>query len=250
MVPLVEQTDLAAALYAAVHTGTVGDRGFYTDVCKGGRAVLELGCGGGRLLPVLAGVGRRVVGLDHDDALLGVARKTVEALDLDARVRLVHGDMRTFTIERRFDRIVLAFNGLWCLPGPDAMQQALANAARHLTPKGKLALDVYKADAFHSEAEPDDLADDALHPVAEVEVDGTQWLVQERSAWDPAAQRIDATYVHSAADGRTATTTIRHHYLLRDALTTMLENAGLQVIQMTEGLANDESLLVVCGRAD
>ena len=71
--PMMTGDALHAALYAAVHTGTPGDRELYASVCRGAATVLELGCGAGRLLPVLAGSDRTVVGIDLDTHLLARA---------------------------------------------------------------------------------------------------------------------------------------------------------------------------------
>jgi len=241
---------LHAALYAAVHTGTPGDRELYANVCRGAATVLELGCGAGRLFPVLAGSDRRVVGLELDRALLARAQAAVGAWGLTDRVELVHGDMRTVALQRRFDRVVLPFNGLWCLPGRDAMLEALTNAARHLTPGGRVVFDVYRTDEFHQESAPGDLAEDDLHPIARVPVDDTDWEVWERSTWDPAARRIDATYEHRGEDGRRTEITIRHHYLLEAELGPLVEDAGLVLHALSPGLAHDESLVVTAVRAD
>ncbi|MBL4686763.1 MAG: class I SAM-dependent methyltransferase [Nannocystaceae bacterium] len=240
--------DLRAALYTAVHGGTTGDRGFYTDVCRGARSVLEFGCGGGRLLGVLAGSERRVVGVDHDEGLLALAQTQLEQSGLSNRVTLRLDDMRRVDLGQRFDRVVLAFNGLWCLPDDTAVGEALRNAATHLAEGGRLALDVYRVDAFHNDAQPDDVAADARHPVATVEVDGTTWEVTECSTWRPDRREIEARYTHEAADGRTLTTTIEHHYLLEDEVVAAIQAAGLPHVHARHGLAADDSLLIEAWR--
>src|SRR5579885_1291982 len=55
----------------------------------GHEAILELGCGGGDLTCVLAGLGRQVVGIDMSGASLGLARMRAARLpaDLAARVQ-------------------------------------------------------------------------------------------------------------------------------------------------------------------
>ena len=239
---------LEAALYAAVHTGTPGDRELYAEVCRGAGSVLELGCGAGRLLPVLAGADREVVGLELDEPLLRRAERAVEQWGLSDRVRLVHGDMRTVDLGRRFDRVVLPFNGLWCLPGREAMAEAVRIAVRHLAPGGRFALDVYRTDEFHRDSTPDDVAEDELHPIGRVHVDGTDWEVWERSTWNPAARTIDAIYEHRGADGRTPTITIRHHYLLEAELAELARDAGLTDVRVAPGLAGDESIVLDAGR--
>jgi len=51
-----------------------------------GARVLEMGCGTGELLVLLAGRGATVVGFDVSPAMLAVARERIEAADLSGRV--------------------------------------------------------------------------------------------------------------------------------------------------------------------
>lgn len=239
-----DHPDLIAALYDALHDGTPGDLGLYADACADADAVLELGCGSGRLLPTLARAASDVVGLDHDLPLMRIAAARVTTRRLGNRVRLVHGDMRTHVLPRQFDRVVVPFNGLWCLEGTDAMTGALRNAGRHLCRDGQLWLDVYRADEFHSESTPQDLAEDTLLPIARVQVDGTAWEVFERSTWKPEPRIIHANYLHVGEDGRRVQTTIRHHYKLRDEIEALVQGAGFCDVQLRRGLAADESWIV------
>src|SRR5688572_33036529 len=102
------------ALYALVHRGNPGDRAFYELATAGAGSVLELGCGYGRLLPVLTQGGARYLGIDLDPGLLALARKARRALPeaQRARVTLRAEDMRSFRGAARFDRIVIPHSGL------------------------------------------------------------------------------------------------------------------------------------------
>src|SRR5690606_20074009 len=87
------------------------------------------------------------------------------------------------------------------------------------------------ADVFHAESLPDDYPDDTLELVAEIEHDGEPLRVFERSTWDRARQRVDATYVYRRPDGTVrAEIEIGHRYVLRDQIAPALAQAGLSLL--------------------
>lgn len=225
-----------ARFYAALHRGTPGDLDHYLRVCQNAASVLELGCGYGRVVMALAAPGRTVVGVERDPELLAMAHAAVRGLSKAARagVELHQGDMRDVTLDRRFDRVLIPFGGLWCMLDDDDLHAALGTAARHLAPGGRLAFDVYRADAFHAEAEPDDVPDEAFMPVGRVEVDGVEWEVLERSTWDKPRQRIDVTYLYVDEAGHAVEGTIAQRYLLEPQLLAALTRAGLRPVHIAD----------------
>ena len=215
-----------ARLYAAVHDGTPGDLAFYRAVCHGVTSVLELGCGYGRVLEALVDRVPRLVGLDLDEGLLALATERLAISDRPMP-ELVRADMTTFDLRERFDRVLVPHSGLFCLLDDRALHACLACVREHVGPDGLLVFDVYEADSFHDEAEPDDLDPDTLVFVKTVQVEGRVFDVYERSTWDRAQQRIDATYVHVPVDGGPPVEgTIRQRYLTRAQLVGALEAAG------------------------
>ena len=72
-----------------------------------GHAVLELGCGTGRVTIPIARAGVEVVGLDNAPAMLDVARRKAAAAGVD--VRWVTADMRSFQLEQRFGLVIIPF---------------------------------------------------------------------------------------------------------------------------------------------
>jgi len=95
-----------AALYEYRATGLDGDVQFYVEEAqRAGSPVLELGCGTGRILIPVAQAGVTITGLDLSVPMLDIARRKVAALDADTqdRIELVEGDMRRFSLGRRFE---------------------------------------------------------------------------------------------------------------------------------------------------
>lgn len=102
----------------------------------GGR-VLEVGCGRGIALPVLAERLRpaALVGVDFDPALVAIARKRVRATGIDARV--VEGDVRDLPFDDATFDLVIDFGTCYHVSGgATGACTALSEIARVLRPGG------------------------------------------------------------------------------------------------------------------
>jgi len=139
---------LLAELYDLEHDEIVEDLAFYrTWAHRHPSAVLDLGCGSGRLFrSFLDGGAQRVVGVDGSPALLERATARIEAddvlrtADADARIELAVGDVRTISRRERFSLVVLA--GVMAhLDGPEDALRVLSAAGRLLQPDGALIVD-------------------------------------------------------------------------------------------------------------
>lgn len=139
---------LLAELYDLEHDEIVEDLDFYrTWAERHPAAVLDLGCGSGRLLrSFLDGGARHVVGIDGSPALLERAAMRVEDDDVlraaaaDGRLTLAVGDARSVSLPDRFSLIVLA-GVIAHLDGPEDALRALGAARRHLGADGVLIVD-------------------------------------------------------------------------------------------------------------
>lgn len=112
------EADLIAALVSAVRPDGTG-------------AVLDAGCGMGRVGIELARRGVDVEGVDLDDDLLAFARR-------DARdMRWVHADLATVELGRRYDVVAMPGNVMVFCRAEDRAP-IVANLARQLWPGGLL----------------------------------------------------------------------------------------------------------------
>src|SRR5690606_14629014 len=151
--------DYPAELYALLHGGNQGDREFYRRVCAGAQRILELGCGDGRILRALEPAPRVAVGLDLHDGLLRRARRLAVGLP---HLRFVRGDMRApaDALEAPnaagFDRILVPHGGLFCMLHPEDLDGCLHAAYALLSPGGELVFDVWAADDFHAQHDPEE----------------------------------------------------------------------------------------------
>lgn len=217
-------------LYDLIHRGNPGDVDFYRRICRGGARVLELGCGSGRIACALAAAGCRVVGLDHHPGMLRAAARRAAGLEPETADRLcwIEADMAAFALERRFDRVLIPYNGLYCLLDDAAVSACLRAAREHLAPGGRLVLDGYRM-FTPAECEAQDDAD----PVDQLTDGERRIAVYEQADWDPPAQRIDAWYSYHilGPDGSNRHRyCIPQRYLLADQLDALLAAAGWRTV--------------------
>ena len=107
-------------------------------------AVLELGCGTGRLAVPVARTGVRLVGIDRSAPMLARARSRLKRAGLADRTLLVRGDIRTlpFRSRRGFELVMAPYGMLQSLTCEADLQATLASVNRVLRPGGILGVDL------------------------------------------------------------------------------------------------------------
>jgi SAM-dependent methyltransferase len=142
-----EEYDRAdAAFYDYSFTGVEGDVQFYLEEARRvGSPILEIGCGTGRILLPLAEAGVEIVGLDRAPAMLSLLRQKLSqrSTETQQRVELIEGDMRHFSLGRRFNLIMIPYRAFLHLLTPKDQRQALHCVREHLTDDGQLIFNVF-----------------------------------------------------------------------------------------------------------
>ena len=138
--------DAWADIYDAVFSYVVEDIPFYLDEAKrSGGAVLELGCGTGRVSIPIALSGIELVGLDSSSAMLERAQQKAETTGATG-LSLLQADMRDFSLPDKFSLIIIPFRGLLSVLSVEDEVRVLKNIKRHLSPGGKLVFDIFVPD--------------------------------------------------------------------------------------------------------
>jgi len=137
-----------ADLYDVVYAWYDLDIAFYVAAATAARGpVLELACGTGRVyLPCLA-AGADIDGLDIDGTMLDALRRKADARGLAPRVTA--GDMRDFTMPRRYALITIPFRAFLHLLTTDDQVRALRCIRDHLDPGGALIFNVFHPSFAH-----------------------------------------------------------------------------------------------------
>ncbi len=131
---------LLAELYDLEHDEITEDLVFYREWSRRHPgAVIDLGCGSGRLFAaLLAGGATRLVGIDGSPALLERAEARIGG---DGRIELAVGDVRSVHRRDRFSLAILA-GVVAHLGGPEDALRALEAARAVLEPDGVLIVDL------------------------------------------------------------------------------------------------------------
>lgn len=122
------------------------DVGFFVEEARRcGGAVLEVGCGTGRVLIPTARAGIEITGLDSSKTMLAKCREVLkrEPDDVRSRVTLVQSDMREFDLGQQFRLITIPFRPFQHLLNVEDEMACLAALRHHLTDDGRLILDLF-----------------------------------------------------------------------------------------------------------
>ncbi len=141
-----EYDRLDAAFYDYYSPGVEGDVQFYVEEAKkAGSSVLEVGCGTGRILLPIAESGITIVGVDRAPAMLSLLRQKLAKYspDTPSRVELIEGDMRNFSLGRRFKLVTIPYRAFLHLLTPKDQRQALLCIREHLADDGRLIFNIF-----------------------------------------------------------------------------------------------------------
>ena len=216
---------LDPTLYHAHHLLRADDLPFWQTLAgEYGDPILELGCGTGRILLPLAGMGYRVTGLDTDPDMLTFLRAAFPAEGLP-NLPLHKADMRTFALQERFALALLPCNTYSTFPAHER-EQIAQTVRRHLQPGGIFAFSIPNPHLLAS-LEPvgeDDLEETFLHPL-------THYPIEVYSQWERTAEHLTFTwrYDHRYPDENVISqfARTRHHLDSPEMILEELQHAGL-----------------------
>jgi SAM-dependent methyltransferase len=134
---------------------------FYLNMLpSAGAAVLELGCGTGRVTAAIAPHCGFIHGMDLSPAMAEICRSRLAGLNLPpGKTAVSIGDISDFDLERNFDLIIAPFRVLQNLESTVEVNGLLECVCRHLKPGGTCILNV-----FNPFCSPDKLQDLWLIP--------------------------------------------------------------------------------------
>lgn len=199
-----EYDRLDAAFYDYYSTGLEGDVEFYVaEAQKAGSPVLELGCGTGRITFPIAQAGIQIAGLDLSPSMLDVARQKMALLEdaVQDRVELMLGDMRDFTLDRRFSLAIVPYRAFLYMYTPDDQKQALRHIREHLVEGGLLAFNVFDprldiiSGHFGALGSALKMIQEFVHPVTKRRV-----IVWDTRQYDPGSQMIEQYFIFEELD--------------------------------------------------
>jgi SAM-dependent methyltransferase len=123
------------------------DNEFYVQYCQAADgAILELGCGTGRILLPVAEAGCKITGLDISNHMLEMCRRKIQSKpeNVQNRIKLHHGDITDFNLRSKFQLAIMPFRAFQHLITVNEQLACLRCINKHLVASGKLVLDVFQ----------------------------------------------------------------------------------------------------------
>lgn len=109
----------------------------------GRAAILELGCGTGRVAIPVARAGATVIGIDRSESMLTRGRARVRRARVGTRVKLIRGDIRHLPFpDRSFPLVMAPYGILQSLLDEKLLSATLKEVARVLTRNGTFGLEL------------------------------------------------------------------------------------------------------------
>jgi len=218
-----------AAFYDAIHESFRDDVGLWLSFAgRTDRAILEVGCGTGRVSLELARAGHQVTGLDPSAAMLTRARQRAEDDALD--VTLIEGLPAELALERdHYGLILLPLDVFLYNADGDAQAATLSSLAPCLTYNGILVLDL---PGPTQSLDPDSNGQPLLVFSGET-ADGQSfdcWHLHEDDLAEQ-TRHLRVSYETLTADGLVRRQTSEHvlRYVYRFELEYLLERCGLEL---------------------
>jgi SAM-dependent methyltransferase len=149
MIPAADLFQVVAPFYDADYAalGYHADAPLYVELAReSGGPVLEMGCGTGRILLLVARAGMRIHGVDLSPAMLEALKEKIAAEPAEVRERVSwsEGDIRTVDAAGKFALVTAPFRVAQFLLTRQDQRAWLANVRRHLAPGGALCFDVFQ----------------------------------------------------------------------------------------------------------
>lgn len=115
------------------------DLDFYLSLAEKKHRVLDLACGTGRLLLPLLKNQVDAVGVDNSVHMLDIAK--TKCLAYGYCPVLYHADMRSFTLQERFDLVVIPYHSMMYMLTDEDRKKVFTAVYHHLNKNGLLAFD-------------------------------------------------------------------------------------------------------------
>lgn len=214
--------DTVARFYDAIHADEHEDIDFILDVARTqAGAVLDLGCGTGRITLPLAQAGFTVTGLDNSAEMLTLANKKVVDLQLQSTIQLISADITNFTLDHPPFALALISQNTLMHFTETALPTLLRSAHRHLAPNGLLLIDI---------ANPLQLADVPDQPDFTFEKmlqhpDGTEIRQYTRWTNDTAHRCLTVEWRYDSAENTEAVKT-QYHYPYPHTLQMLMQHSN------------------------
>lgn len=240
---------LDAEFYDRFYKRRKQDIDFYVrylrEVLKPREAILEMGCGTGRVTQGLSQVGFSVTGVDQMPSMLARAEK----LNLP-RCEWVESSIESLQLDKRFRCVIAPFNVWMHLYTPTQLKNAFDSVQRHLKRGGFFVFDILMPDIqFLTRSHG------RTYRAGTLKGPGcNRYKYAERFEYDPVSQVQWVTFLFS--DPKTSklqyAIPLAHRYFFPQEMLAALRYAGFEVESLTQDFTDEplsdeaESMVFIC----
>ena len=230
--------EISAQYYDYFSTGTPGDEQFYLEeAVKAGSPVLELGAGTIRITIPIAQAGIEITGLDNSPYMLKKARNKISTLEDDVRKRitLIQADMRSFTLDRKFQLVIIPFRAFLHLLTVEDQRGCLTCIREHLSDDGLLIMNNFDPDPDMISQHSSKLGT-VVNKIDEfiLTESGNKVIVFDTRKYDQTCQTVEGYFIFEEIDslGQMVSKSyipIRLRYFFRYEMQHLLELCGFKI---------------------
>jgi len=238
--------------YDAMHQHLEDDIPFYIDcIERYGEPVLELACGTGRVTIPLAKEDVDITGLDFSETMLKRAREKAAQNNID--MEFIKGDMRDFSLDRKFNTILLPVNTMLRLTEFEDYESLFSNVHQHLSEKGRFIFEIFNPDF--------DILTNALDQTSEEESEVIEYddpygkgkvQITERTDFDPSTHILDMNWYYYINDELEAIKDWNLRILFPKEIDALLRYNGFKVekkygdFDRSEFSRNSNTQIIIC----
>lgn len=241
----------------------MGDVAWYEALAQQtGPVILEAACGSGRVFQKLAKPGREIHAFDASSSLLQQARARASALADTCPVHVSQQRLESFQYDTRFDLILVPYYGFGNLLDAASRHACLQRIAQHLKPNGRAVIHLPNPQLLSRDVPKEEIdlmrtrhqleGTRAGNLVLEQNVLGMAYMESYELCW----MQINARLLRESGEVlQQHPATLYYACITAEALTSAVNAAGLQVLNIRKGFFNNgdnstNELIAVLGRGN
>lgn len=236
---------------------TRDDIAFYLERAKAlGGAVLDLGCGTGRVCVPLAESGSETWALDLSEEMLEQLRVKMARLSAPARGRLhvVHASMAGFDLGRKFELIIAPYRAFQALSERSEQEACLESVMSHVSDRGRFIMHVFKPKGVLDESwvQPESFDWSVVDPRTGRTV--SRYERRRRIDLERQVLHVDLIY-RVEGSTRDIVEPLAISYFFEEQMRALLRRHGFQIVEELgyfdgRPIASGPELIFVCGRTN
>jgi len=215
-----------AQYYDTFVGGFSEDLPMYLSICDKHDAILEVGCGTGRVLSALLGAGHHVIGVDISSDMLTVAEGKLHSYLESGKLKLLNHDLRLSPVRGDFNCVLVSYFTFNYLLDGEEQSAFLSNILALMQHGGVLVMDLMYPASMSNPAE------DNRWKELTYEVAGSQLKLRQSKTM---IRDIEKRIQIFAQNGHSEEITTYRRYVSKQEAFDLLTSVGFGDVKVTDG---------------